>query len=135
MNIKQVISTAFFVAGIMGRAEASNLVTLTCQREADNDAVAFLLNIDTKSVVSATDKSFGHNRLMFQDIPISASESELRWVWNDDKTTTRNYGKDIIKARRTYTIDRNTLEMTLAVDMELKHYFFRYHCLLSRRLL
>jgi hypothetical protein len=132
--VKRLVSTTLLVAALIGEAEASNLATLTCQRDSSN-VVAFLLNLDSNLVISATDKSSGQNRLMFGRAPISVSETELVWIWMDDKTTTRNFGKDIIKARRTYTLDRNTLEMTVAVDMELKHYYFRYNCRLSRRAL
>jgi hypothetical protein len=130
MNIRSMVSAILLFTG-MERAEASNLVTLTCPDSSGK--VVFLLNLDSYSVVSATDKSYGRNRLMFGGVPISAKETELLWVWKDDHT---DLGNGPIKGvRRTYSLDRNTLEMKLDIDIGSQHYLHQYQCYLSRRML
>jgi hypothetical protein len=102
MEVQTLICTmALFLAGVMGPADASPPVTLSCRMSAQSTQV-FLIDMDNLSVISATYRSSPPTSLdgvMFKDLPIQVTETKLTWRW-------------VQKAGvRTYELDRNTLEL------------------------
>jgi hypothetical protein len=80
--MKALIAVILLLAVTETARGAADLATLTCPDR--YGPMVFLLNLDTHSVVSAIDKSFGKSRFMFGGVPISATETELVWIWKTD---------------------------------------------------
>lgn len=129
--MKVLIAAILLLAVIETARGEANLAILTCPDR--YGPMVFSLNLDTHSVVSAVDKNFGKSQFMFGGVPISATETELVWIWKNGYT---DLGSGPIKGViRKYTLDRYTLEMTTDFLINSEHSQYHHKCYLSRRAL
>jgi hypothetical protein len=126
---------SILLVGQTETAGAANLDIMTCPDDKYGNPVVFSLDLNTHSVISAIDKSFGKSRFMFGGVPLSITDTEFVWVWKDDHTTRTWEGGLIKGVIRKYVLDRYTMQMTTEVLISGEYYQFHSKCYLTRRTL